>query len=309
MRYIDLFAGTGAFSHVLSNMGFECVFANDKEQASQQIYLANFPGHNFVLGDIININVYDIPEHNILCGGFPCQPFSIAGKKEGFNDPRSNTFWKLLEIIRHHSPEVIVLENVKNLLTHDSNNTFRIIKENLEAEGYHLKVNILDTCEYSDIPHHRERVFIVGFKENREFELVKPNVINLPIINFLEDDILGKYYYTNRFVVYEKIQEGVVKHINTNTLYQFRRHYVRENMSGKCPTLTANMGTGGHNVPLLLDDVGIRKLTPRECFNLQGFPGDYILPRIADSKLYKLAGNAVSVPVVRHIMEKIFNNQ
>jgi len=310
MKYIDLFAGTGAFTHVLNNNGFECVFANDKEPSSKKIYEANFPDHNYVLGDIINIDPESIPSHDILCGGFPCQPFSIAGKKKGFNDPRSNTFWKILEIIQYHKPNIIILENVKNLKTHDSGNTFNIISDSLKNEGYYLKTNIIDTFEYSNIPHHRERVYILGFLDYEMYEnfnLINPVMDNLPILYFLEDNIPDKYYYSNRYVIYDKVVEGVTKHINTNTLYQYRRYYVRENMSGKCPTLTANMGSGGHNVPLLLDDKGIRKLIPRECFNLQGFPSTYILPKISDSKLYKLVGNSISIPIVDYLIKKIFN--
>ena len=125
------------------------------------------------------------------------------------------------------------------------------------------------------------------------------------IHDFLEENINDKYYYSERFKVYEKIKENVTKNISENVLYQYRRFYVRENMSNCCPTLTANMGSGGHNVPLLKDNKGIRKLTPRECFNLQGFPFNYKLPDISDSSLYKLAGNAVSVPVVDMIGEKL----
>ena len=128
------------------------------------------------------------------------------------------------------------------------------------------------------------------------------------INEFLDDPIMDKYYYTNRFKVYDSIKEGVIKSIDENVLYQYRRYYVRENKNNVCPTLTANMGGGGHNVPLLKDSKGIRKLTPRECFNLQGFPSTYKLPvrgEISDAALYKLAGNAVSVPVVELIARKL----
>lgn len=138
---------------------------------------------------------------------------------------------------------------------------------------------------------------------NFEFDRVEIDQIS----NYLEENVPQKYYYTDKLKVYNEIKKGIVKHINTNTVYQYRRFYVRENKSNCCPTLTANMGCGGHNVPLIKDDYGIRKLTPRECFNLQGFPVDYKLPLISDSKLYKLAGNAVSIPVIRLIVDKIDN--
>ena len=128
-----------------------------------------------------------------------------------------------------------------------------------------------------------------------------------PTSSFLEDNVNDSYYYDERFQVFNSIVNDVPTHIRENVVYQYRRHYVRENKSNCCPTLTANMGGGGHNVPLLKDDKGIRKLTPRECFNLQGFPVDYKLPNISDTALYKLAGNAVSVPVVNLIVEKLNN--
>ena len=308
LRIVDLFAGTGGFSKALEKFNFKSVFANDMIKSSNDIYKLNLPHTKFVLEDLHKINVEDIPPHDILCGGFPCQPFSIAGKREGFDDERSNVFWKILEIIKFHNPEIIILENVKNLKTHDSGNTYKTIEENLVKLGYHVKSNILDTSKITCIPHHRERIYIVCFKDKVKFDkftLEFPVIKNKNIQEFLEIDIPEKYYYKPTLKVYETIKLGVVKHITNNILYQYRRHYIRENKSNKCPTLTANMGGGGHNVPLLLDDKGIRKLTPRECFNLQGFPPDYKLPKLADSLLYKLAGNAISIPVVELISEKI----
>lgn len=307
---IDLFAGTGAFSHVLQKYGVKCVFANDMEKSSQAIYEANHPDGVFLRQDLNNINPADIPSHDVLCGGFPCQPFSIAGKQKGFQDNRANVFWKILEILRVHQPKVILLENVKNLMTHDSTNTFKVICTELEKLGYHLHYKVLDTCKVSTIPHHRERIYIVGFLDkvlcerfSLDFDACDENT---PFCKLLQADVPEKYYYTDKLAVFDKVQAGVQEHINSNTIYQYRRFYVRKNKSNCCPTLTANMGSGGHNVPLLKDDHGIRKLTPRECFNLQGFPSDYELPALSDSALYKLAGNAVSVPVVECIVRRLW---
>lgn len=309
-KVIDLFAGTGAFSHSLSYYDkFECVFSNDKEKSSEKIYNLN-NNHSLLLKDINDINVEDIPKHNILCCGPPCQPFSISGNQRGFEDPRSNVFWKLLDIIDFHSPEVIIIENVKNFKTHDSGKTYKTIADKITDKGYFIKCEILDTAKITSLPHHRERIYIICFKDKKmydSFDFVFPIVEKEPISSFLEEEIPEKYYYTDKLKVYDEVKKNVVKHIDTNTLYQYRRYYVRENMSNVCPTLTANMGGGGHNVPLLLDGKGIRKLTPRECFNLQGFPENYKLPDISDSSLYKLAGNAVSVPVVKLIFEKLDN--
>jgi DNA (cytosine-5)-methyltransferase 1 len=318
--FIDLFSGTGAFSYVLEKNGFKCVFANDMIKESKSIYELNNSESEtnsvsttgldtkFKLEDLNEINVEDIPKHNILCGGFPCQPFSIAGKQKGFDDKRSNVFWKIIDILKLHKPEIIILENVKNLTTHDKGNTYKVINENLTSLGYIIKAQILDTSKITNIPQHRERIYIVGFL-NKElynnFSFDFPIVENQRINKFLEDEIPDKYYYTDKLKVFDKVKENVTKHINTDTLYQYRRYYVRENKSNCCPTLTANMGGGGHNVPLLKNDKGIRKLTPRECFNLQGFPKDYKLPNVSDSALYKLAGNAVSIPVVELIVKRL----
>lgn len=310
IKFIDLFAGTGAFSYVLEKYKFKCVMANDMIKQSKLIYDLNMKDDVFNLEDLNNIDLEDIPKHNILCGGFPCQPFSIAGKKEGFNDKRSNVFWKIIKILKKYKPNIIILENVKNLTSHDKGKTFQIIKENLEKIGYKLKYEILDTSKITKVPHHRERIYIIGFLKDdhyEKFDFDFKNVKNNNIVDYLEKNVADKYYYTKKLKVYDEVKKSVVKHINTNTIYQYRRYYVRENKSNCCPTLTANMGSGGHNVPLIKDDKGIRKLTPRECFNLQGFPPNYNLPNISDSKLYKLAGNAVSIPIIDMIIKKITN--
>lgn len=309
LHFIDLFAGTGAFSLALEqNKKFKCIFTNDMMECSKKIWELNNPNKTFTLKDLNDIEVNDIPSHNLLCGGFPCQPFSIAGEKKGFEDKRSNVFWKILEILERHKPKIIILENVKNLTSHDKGNTYKTIENKLIYLGYHIKTAILDTSKITKIPQHRERIYIVGFRDEEMYKKFNFNFEEKEkskISEFLEDNIDEKYYYSDRFKVYEEVEKSVTKNISENVLYQYRRFYVRENKSNCCPTLTANMGGGGHNVPLLKDDKGIRKLTPRECFNLQGFPPNYQLPNICDSALYKLAGNAVSVPVVELIVNKL----
>lgn len=310
LKVIDLFAGTGAFTYVFESLErFKCVLSNDYNRTSYVIYKKNFPECNFILGDINDIDVKNIPTHNILCGGFPCQPFSIAGEKKGFNDVRANVFWKIIEILKEHMPEIVILENVKNLTSHDEGRTFKIIYDELTKLNYYIKYSILDTCKYTNIPQHRERIYIVCFKDKSKYDKFNLNfdiIQNNKLIDMLEDNVPEKYYYTNKLKTYDTIKNGVTKNIKENVIYQFRRVYIRENKNNCCPTLTANMGSGGHNVPLLLDDKGIRKLTPRECFNLQGFPKDYRLPQeLSDSALYKLAGNAVSVPIIRLIINRL----
>lgn len=316
-KLVDLCAGTGAFSYVFQKYGVEVVFANDCWKPSADIYQLNIlelgKSGVFTLADLNQIQVEEkIPDHQILCAGFPCQPFSIAGKQEGFDDQRSNIFWKILEILEKRQPEIIVLENVKNLMTHDKGNTYQVIKDNLELLGYHLKVKIIDTCKVTQIPQHRERIYILGFRDQEmsdsfSFDAFSQDKQNKQISDFLEASVAPKYYYTDKLKVYPQVSQGVVKLVEEdNTLYQYRRYYVRENKSNCCPTLTANMGSGGHNVPLLRNAQGIRKLTPRECFSLQGFPLDYKLgDNLSDSMLYKLAGNAVSLPVIDLIAQEL----
>ena len=210
--------------------------------------------------------------------------------------------------MNEHKPRFILLENVKNLKSHDKGKTYQVIEEKLTQIGYHIKATILDTSKITKVPQHRERIYIIGFLNKADYDAFdfdfEPQQMS-QIQDFLESDIEKKYYYDSRFKVYDSIKNAINKSISENVLYQYRRFYVRENKSNCCPTLTANMGGGGHNVPLLKDEKGIRKLTPRECFNLQGFPKDYKLPDVCDSALYKLAGNAVSVPVVDLIVNKL----
>lgn len=312
LKLIDLFAGTGAFTYAFTQLrienapAVECVFANDMAEMSKKVYDANFD-HKLFLKDINDIDVKTIPNHSILTGGFPCQPFSIAGNQEGFRDVRANVFWKILEIIDHHNPPFVILENVKNLVSHDDGKTFEIIRKNLTDRNYHIRYKVLDTSEITGIPQHRERIYIVCIKSKEiydQFSLDFENKVKLPISQMLEATVDKKYYYTDKSSTWDLVSKDVVK---KNTVYQYRRVYVRENKNGNCPTLTANMGTGGHNVPLILDDTGIRKLTPRECFNFQGFPQTYKLPAISDANLYKLAGNAVSVPVVELIANRLLS--
>jgi DNA (cytosine-5)-methyltransferase 1 len=310
LRLIDLFAGTGAFSYAFHKTGkVKTIFANDILDSSETIY--NLNNENQLLRkDLIDINDNDIPDANIITAGFPCQPFSIAGNQKGFEDERSNVFWKILSIIKKIRPSIVILENVKNLQTHDNKKTFKIIREKLEELDYYIKYSILNTSKITGIPQNRERIYIICFKDKEiynKFNFNFKEIENKPIINFLENEICHKYYYNEELKIYNELKNNVKQNIKDNVIYQYRRYYVRENKNNVCPTLTANMGSGGHNVPIILDNKGIRKLTPRECFNLQGFPKDYKLPKISNSKLYSLAGNAVSIPIISLIANQLVN--
>ena len=194
------------------------------------------------------------------------------------------------------------------MVIHDHGNTFKVIREALTINGYYIKWKVLNGKDHGNIPQNRERIYIVGFRDKQAFDAFQfPESVDLTT---KLDDVIdfhiaenAKYYYTSdkqRF--YRELADTIT---SQETVYQWRRQYVRENKSGVVPTLTANMGMGGHNVPLILSDTGIRKLTPRETFNVQGFPKDFKLPEITDSHLYKQAGNSVVVPVIKRIAENI----
>lgn len=306
IKMIDLCAGTGAFSYAFQQTDLiDVVYANDIDENSKKIYDANFD-HELTLGDMCKIDIKTIPKHDIITIGFACQPWSIAGKQNGFSDKRTDVFWKLIDIIKYHKPECVIIENVKNLVSHDDGKSFETMLNILKKEKYFIKYEILNTSDITEIPQHRERVYIICLKNEKlsdKFKFDFEKIKNKKITKLLQKNIDDKYYYNNKS---SKIHKMIIDEVNDkNAIYQFRRIYVRKNKSGVCPTLTANMGTGGHNVPIVLTDKGARKLTPRECFNFQGFPNDYNLPNICDGKLYKLAGNAVSVPVVKLIANKL----
>jgi len=306
MKHVDLCAGTGAFTLALKTIGnVKTVFTNDFYEKAKDIYELNFKT-KLDTRDINDINIEEIPDHDILTGGFPCQPFSIAGKRNGFDDDRSNVFWTITRILIAKKPKLVVLENVKNIMSIDGGETFKVILETLKNTcGYNVNYTLMDTCKHTGIPQHRERIYIVcslGFEVDLNFE----HKTLRPLKSFLETlEVPDKYYYTEKSSTWPLLKESVLK---TDTVYQYRRVYVRENQSKMCPTLTANMGGGGHNVPIIKDHRGIRKLTPRECFNLQGFPQNYKLPPLADCHLYKLAGNAVTVHVALNVMQKCLEN-
>jgi DNA (cytosine-5)-methyltransferase 1 len=308
-RTIDLFAGVGGIRLGFERAGFETVFANDYEPKCKDTYDLNFSNTPLTIEDLQKVEIDDLPDFDFLLGGFPCQPFSVAGYRQGFKDERGrgNLFFRTIDILKAKKPTGFLLENVKNLYTHDDGNTFRVISDELDKAGYRIEAKVLNSMEYGNVPQNRERVYIVGFLKETEyiynFTFPEKTDLTVSISDILEDseNIAQKYYYNDK-PLFEKIKEYPFEE---GIVYQWRRKYVRENKSGVCPTLTANMGTGGHNVPLVKDDRGIRKLTPRECARLQGFPESYRLSHIADSALYKQFGNSVTVPVIEGIAKNI----
>lgn len=305
-RSVDLFAGVGGIRLGFEKAGFKTVFANDFEPKCADTYNLNFKTAKLVVEDITKIPASDIPDCDFILGGFPCQAFSVAGYRHGFNDKkgRGNLFFDIARIIKDKQPTGFLLENVKNLKSHDNGNTFKVIENTLKDLGYSIKSKVLNSMEYGNVPQNRERIYIVGFKDEKKlnrFEFPEPIKLTKTINDILETEIDEKYYYNGK-PLYDKLKDDVTEE---NAVYQWRRQYIRKNKKGVCPTLTANMGMGGHNVPIIIDKKGIRKLTPRECFRLQGFPNIYKLPSISDSALYKQVGNSVSIPVITRIAEQI----
>lgn len=364
-----LFAGVGGICLGFMNAQnpdaeYIMSWANEMDEFVCETYRTNFK-HTLLEGDINmilhpensnNIEYYTQLHEKILAepidilnGGFPCQAFSIAGGRKGFNDERGNLFMSFIDLISQldakfgKKPRILFLENVKNLKSHDKGKTYQVIKSKLEESGYIIKEAVLNTMHYSDLPQNRERIYIIGFlnKEDADQFTMFDNLTSFQkkkgakeraddvkrVIDYSIKDKL--YFYTKEkypryFVTEDEFKElEDEKNIRINLteaiteMYQFyqlrRGQYVRKNQSGVCPTLTANMGTGGHNVPLILTPSGIRKLTPAEAFKLQGFPvgNGYYLPTTykgkayGNSRLYKQVGNAVSVPVITLIVEEI----
>ena len=309
-KFVDLFAGIGGFRLALQNNGGKCVYTSEWNIDAKKTYRENFGEVPF--GDITKErNKNYIPENfDVLCAGFPCQAFSIAGYQKGFADTRGTLFFDIEQILEKSKPKVVFLENVKNLVSHDNGNTFKTIIDTLEKKlGYKVFHKVLNTATHANVPQNRERIFIVAFDPNQvknyaKFEFPKPIKLTKTIHDFIEKGKQAEfYYYKQDHQYYPELSKTIT---SKDTVYQWRRVYARENKNKLCPTLTANMGAGGHNVPLIKDDFGIRKLTPKECFAFQGYPMDkYILPPIANSKLYMQAGNSVTTTLIERIAHQI----
>lgn len=312
LKCASFFAGVGGI-----DMGFEqtnffkTVYANEFDEYPVKTYEQNF-NVKVDCRDINLVKADEIPDFDVMLAGFPCQAFSVAGLRKGFDDEkgRGTLFFELIRIIKEKKPSIVFLENVKNLVGHDNGNTFAVILEELEKQGYKVKYAVLNAMEYGNIPQNRERIYIVGFQDEEVYQrFVFPMPTKLTtklsdIIDF-ETKMDEKYYYREGKYKGDMYEQLVAAMDDDSAVYQWRRKYVRKNKSGVVPTLTANQGEGGHNVCLIKTKHGIRKMTPHECFNTQGFPKDFKLPVMSDARLYKQAGNSVCVSVIHRIAKEI----
>lgn len=315
----SLFAGIGGIDLGFLQNGFKIKWALDFDSYCCYTLKHNFTKHGT---DIINADITKVEtleKVDIITAGFPCQPFSIAGKQLGFEDKRrGNMFFQVMRFVDLIKPKIIFLENVKNLIGHDKGNTLKVIRKEIEKRNYTFYLYIYNTKIHGGLPQNRERVFIVCFNKNvydvddTWYEKLKLDEIEMkPLRDFLEDKVDEKYYLKETHHVY---QEMIKQDVERYRLYNYRRGRTRENLlrtlkGNVCQCLTASAGMGGGHVPYFRDNNDrIRKLTEIESLRLQGYPLDFEFPNdLAVTQRYKQVGNSVSVPVVSRIVKKIKN--
>ncbi len=309
-KFIDLFAGIGGIRLAFQNLGGKCVFTSEWDKFSKMTYEANFGEVPF--GDITKISEEDIPDHDILLAGFPCQPFSIAGvskknalgRAHGFLDETQGTlFFDVARIIKHKMPSTFLLENVKNLVSHDKGKTFTIIKETLKELGYSIHFKVLDGKHF--VPQHRERIIIVGFKNSifngkESFDFPKMNESKFAIRNILENEVDPKYTLSDKLWNY--LQEYAKKHKEKGNGFGFGL----TNLDGISRTMSARYYKDGAEILIPQNGKNPRRLTPRECARLQGFPDNFLIP-VSDNQAYKQFGNSVVMPLIQSVGKNIVN--
>lgn len=304
MKVVDLFCGTGTFSSIAKELGWEVVYAIDMCKYAQTIYDAN---HDLKMTkkDIRHVEETQIPSHDVLCAGFPCQPFSKAGKRLGIEHSLGDAFSHVLRFVKHHRSKWVVLENVKNLIFHKQGKTFETMVNSLQNLGYRVWWHILKTHIHTYLPHHRDRVYVICHNGMMNYNLKPMEVPTRHLSHFINKQVCKKYYYTkgklfdNKHLVTKSIDQGVV-YYKTNTIREFKK-------KGVVPCLVEAMGTCGNRVPYFKDTTGnLRRLTPRECFDLQGYPSTYVIDcGLSDKRLYQLVGRSCSLPCVKMVLSAI----
>lgn len=297
LRFIDLFAGIGGIRLGFESIGGRCVFSSEWDNFAQDTYEANFNERPH--GDITKISPETIPDHDILLGGFPCQAFSICGDQKGFADTRGTLFFNIEEILKAKQPYAFMLENVKNLKSHDKGRTFKTIIKHLENLGYYVHHAVLNSLHFG-IPQKRERTIIVGFKENIQFSFPKPMNIKPNLANILENDNdIEPHYFVS-----EKIRQKRFEKVKPNYPIPSIWH---ENKSGNISALeySCALRAGASYNYLVVN--GIRRPTSRELLRLQGFPDDFKIV-VPYTQLRKQTGNSVTVPVIEAIAKEMLHS-
>jgi len=297
IKFIDLFCGIGAFRVALNNVAkelnytTECVFSSDIDQNCQKTYFANF--NDLPFGDITKISIDQIPEHNLLFAGFPCQPFSIIGNGKGFEDTRGTLFFTIAQILKIKRPKAFVLENVKQLVSHRNGYTFTRIIETLKSLGYFVNYKVLNALDYG-LPQKRERVFIVGYEKNIDFIWPQKILNYKPLDKILEKNVDEKYYAS------QAIQEKR----NFKHTSKYQPAIWHENKAGNISSYpySCALRAGASYNYLLVD--GVRRLTPREMLRLQGFPDKYKIV-VNDGQIRKQAGNSLPVNAAEAVLKKL----
>lgn len=297
MRVASLFCGCGGLDLGFHQAGYDIVWANDFDKYAVKTYNCNFP-NPAICADLNEIDINTIPEHDVLIGGFPCQPFSMMGKEKGFDDKRGTLFFRVVEIIinqrdRGHQPRIVVLENVRNLLKHDKGRTFKIIKDTLENLGYHVFADKLNSADYG-VPQTRNRVFLVCLLDDIEYIFPKGQGTEKKLQDILEDDVDDKYF----------LSERILKTIMSNgTGGYYAKSEIDLEIARPLTATMAKMHRACQD-NYITQAKGIRRLTPRECARLQGFPDDFKI-NVSDAQAYKQFGNAVTVKVSNAIAKSI----
>lgn len=293
IRFIDLFAGIGGIRIPFDELGYKCVFSSEWDKAAQTSYEAKFGEKP--KGDITKIAADDIPPHDILLAGFPCQAFSIMGKKRGFDDTRGTMFFEVARILRHHRPQAILLENVKNLASHDGGRTFAVIRDTLSELGYHIKWKVLNTMNFG-LPQKRERIIIVGFRDPRKTDHFDFDFQPVPysLGDILEaDDRIDDSLWASSAIVEKRKQSVLGKNVFFPSVWH-------ENKSGNISVLdhSCALRTGASYNYLLIN--GVRRPSSRELLRLQGFPDSFKIV-VSHSEIRRQTGNSVAVPMIRAI--------
>lgn len=297
MDFIDLFAGIGGIRLPYDELGHHCVFSSEWDKAAADTYEANFGERPN--GDITKIEAQDIPNHQLLLAGFPCQAFSIMGKREGFADTRGTMFFEIERILQYHHPEVIMLENVKQLVSHDKGNTFRVIREHLEALGYHLKYQVLNALDFG-VPQKRERIIIVGFLSQARADAFNFDFPNIPynLADILErDEDVDKSLFASEHILKKRAERTQGKDVFYPSIWH-------ENKAGDIsvhPYACALRTGASYNYQLIN---GVRRPSSRELLRIQGFPDTYKIV-VSHQEIRRQTGNSVAVPMIRAIANRI----